>query len=318
MYWNKRDQKCSMSTKLISQMLCTNCTHLLTSLLVSIIHPPDRCGISINWLNSMIITQVYLVLGKIKGHSKMCNCVTQHNATDVWSWGGAQLAWWLQECPPELLTDNLIREFGSTSNRPHNHRPVSVWRHVGELFADVNITPLPSWSTMIWAGISYGQWTQLHFIDGSLNAQRYRDEILRPIVVPFITSCFSLIMHVSMSQGSVHNSWKLKNVPVLPWPAYSPDMSPIEHVRDALDWRVLQRVPVPAYIQQLRTTIEVEWDYVPQVTIKKTLCEGDAWRSIRQMAELFSDLSPYLNIFFKGICYQQMHIYIPSQGKSID
>jgi hypothetical protein len=31
----------------------------------------------------MIITQVHLVLGTLKGHSKMCSFVTQHNATDV-------------------------------------------------------------------------------------------------------------------------------------------------------------------------------------------------------------------------------------------
>ncbi len=47
-----------------------------------------------------------------------------------------QLACWLQECPPELLPRELnanvstisclqrcFREFGSTSNRPHNHKP---------------------------------------------------------------------------------------------------------------------------------------------------------------------------------------------------
>ncbi len=39
---------------------------------------------------------------------------------------------------------------------------------------------------MVWAGICYGQRTQVHFIDGILNAQRYGDEILRLIVVPFI------------------------------------------------------------------------------------------------------------------------------------
>ncbi len=39
---------------------------------------------------------------------------------------------------------------------------------------------------MVCAGVYYGQRTQVHFIDGILNAQRYRDEILRPIVVPFI------------------------------------------------------------------------------------------------------------------------------------
>lgn len=58
-----------------------------------------------------------------------------------------------------------------------------------------------------------------------------------------------------------------ENVPVLAWPAYSPDMSPIEHVRDVLDRRIRQRVPVPTNIQQPRTAIEVEWTNIPQATI---------------------------------------------------
>ena len=69
-----------------------------------------------------------------------------------------------------------------------------------------------------------------------------------------ITSCFSMTMHSPMSEGSVHNSWKLKK----------PDISPTEHVWDALDRRVRQRVPVPANIQQLRTVNEEEWDNIPQ------------------------------------------------------
>ncbi len=34
---------------------------------------------------------------------------------------------------------------------------------------------------MVWAGVCYEQRTQVHFIDGILNAQRYRDVILSPI-----------------------------------------------------------------------------------------------------------------------------------------
>ena len=59
---------------------------------------------------------------------------------------------------------------------------------------------------------SYGQRTQLHFINGNFNAHRYREEILRSIVVPFVClhhSCFSMIMHGPMLQGTVHNYWKL-------------------------------------------------------------------------------------------------------------
>jgi len=49
-----------------------------------------------------------------------------------------------------------------------------------------------------------------------------------------------------------------ENIPVLAWPAYSPDMSPIEHVWDVLDRRIKQCVPGPANIQQFCTAIEEE------------------------------------------------------------
>ncbi len=142
-----------------------------------------------------------------------------------------------------------------------------VWRPVGERFANVNVVDRVAdggGGFMVWAGICYGQRTQVHFIDGSLNAQRYRDEILRPIVVPFIHDHHLMLQH--------DNAWphvarictqflETENIPVLAWPVYSPDMSPIEHVWDALDRRIRQRsanilpIPVPANIQQLRTAI---------------------------------------------------------------
>ncbi len=85
-----------------------------------------------------------------------------------------------------------------------------------------------------------------------------------------ITSCCSMIMHSPMLQG--HNSWKLKTSQfLLAWPAYSPDMSPIEHVWDALDRRIRQRVPVPANIQQLYTAFEEEWTNIPQATINNLI-----------------------------------------------
>ncbi len=61
-----------------------------------------------------------------------------------------------------------------------------------------------------------------------------------------------------------------ENIPILAWPAYLPDMSPIEHVSDALDLHKQQHVPVPANIQQLRTAIE-EWANIPQATINNLI-----------------------------------------------
>jgi hypothetical protein len=124
-----------------------------------------------------------------------------------------------------------FRELGSTSNQPHNRRP-RVWRCVGEWFADVNIVNGVSHGgggVMVLAGVSYEQQTQLHFIDGNFNTQRYLDEILKPIGVPFIhaiNSCFSMIMHGPKVAMICTQFLETENVPVFPLPAYSPDMSP--------------------------------------------------------------------------------------------
>ena len=79
-----------------------------------------------------------------------------------------------RECNGNLSTISYLqrdlREFGSTSNRPHNRRP-HAWCHVGERFADINIVNRVPHGY----GMSYGQQAQLHFINGNLNAQRYRD-----------------------------------------------------------------------------------------------------------------------------------------------
>ncbi len=48
---------------------------------------------------------------------------------------------------------------------------------------------------MVLAGVYYGPRTQVHIIDGILNAQRYLDEILRPIVVPFIHDHHLMLLH---------------------------------------------------------------------------------------------------------------------------
>ncbi len=168
----------------------------------------------------------------------MCSFITQHNATDFASFEGA-CNWHAdcrnvhQSCCPWIessFVQRCFREFGSTSNRPHNRRPcvttpaqdlhiqhlhlqdrlrpatrtaaatiglnnqrisaqtvrnrlreahLHARRHVGERFADVNVVDWVAHGgagVMLWAGVCYGQRTRVHFIDGILKAQRYRDE----------------------------------------------------------------------------------------------------------------------------------------------
>ncbi len=105
----------------------------------------------------------------------------------------------------------------------------------------------------------------------------HRDTVTRswgPIVVPFIHDHHLMLQHDNARPHVARicpQFLEAENIPVLAWPAYSPDMSPIEHVWDALDRRIRQRVPVPANIQQLRTTIEEEWTNIPQATINNLI-----------------------------------------------
>ena len=130
MSWNKRSQKCSFCTKsLIWETFVHKCVYIPVSKHFSfskIIHPFYRCGISRSWLNSMIITQLHLVLGTIKDHSKLYSFVTQHNATDVLKERAIGMLT-ARKCHVNFSTishlQRSFREFGSTSNLPHNRRP---------------------------------------------------------------------------------------------------------------------------------------------------------------------------------------------------
>uniref|UniRef100_A0A8D3CJK5 Tc1-like transposase DDE domain-containing protein n=1 Tax=Scophthalmus maximus TaxID=52904 RepID=A0A8D3CJK5_SCOMX len=145
-------------------------------------------------------------------------------------WANAHIGWRLALWRMDESWFSLYRADG----RQH------VWRRVGERFADVNVVDRVAHGgggVMVWAGVCYGQRTQVHFIDGILKAQRYRDEILRPIVVPFIHNHHLMLQHDNAPPHVAKictQFLEAENIPVLAWPAYSPDMSPIEHVWDLL------------------------------------------------------------------------------------
>ncbi len=161
----------------------------------------------------------------------------------------------------------------------------------GWAFAEVNIVDRVAHGgggVMVWAGVCYGQRTQVHFIDGILNAQRYRDEILRPIVVPFIhniTSCCSMIMHGPMLQGSVHNSWKLKTSQFLNGQHTHQICHPLSMF--GMLWigvydSVFQFLPISSnFAQPLKRSGQIF--HRPQSTTWSTLCEGDVLYCVRQM-----------------------------------
>ncbi len=78
----------------------------------------------------------------------------------------------------------------------------------------------------------------------------HRDTVTRStnIVVPFIHDHHLMLQHDNARPHVARicaQFLEAENIPVLAWPAYSPDISLNERVRDTLDRRIRQCVPVP-------------------------------------------------------------------------
>ncbi len=140
-------------------------------------------------------------------------------------------------------------------------------------------------------------WTQVHFINGILNAQRYRDEILSPIVEPFIHDHHLMLQHDntrSMLQGSVHNSWKLKTSQFLHGQHTHRTCHPLSMF--GMFWigvydSVFQFLPKSSnFAQPLKRSGPTF--HRPQSTTWLTLCEGDVLHCVRQMV-----VTPYWLVF---------------------
>ena len=150
-----------------------------------------------------------------------------------------------------------------------------VWRRPGERYTDACVLEHDRWggpSVMVWGGITATHRTELLFMEGNLTGVRYRDEILRPVVVPFVRR-HGLTFQQDNARPHVARVCmqylQAENIPVLPWPAFSPDLSPIEHLWDILDRAIRTRNPQPATVRQLRQALTEEWQNIPQVTLAR-------------------------------------------------
>ena len=119
----------------------------------------------------------------------------------------------------------------------HHDGGIRVFRRRGQRFADNCLIERDRYgggSVMVWGGIMGRRKTNLIVVQGNLNAQGYINQILQPGAVPFLQRHGPAILmhdnarpHIAMICRQFLNR---NNVNVLPWPAVSPDMNPIEHI----------------------------------------------------------------------------------------
>ncbi|GFX78874.1 transposable element Tcb2 transposase [Trichonephila clavipes] len=172
----------------------------------------------------------------------VCVRLTSRDCRDRRKWAAEHVHWRRNE-----WSNNLFSDESRFSVHPDNRR-IFIWRDRGILYI---------------------------IRDGPLTARRYRDEILRPIVVPYAAAIgddFILMDDNCRPHRAnlVENFLFEEGIVRMEWPACSPDMNPIAHVWDALGRRVAGLHP-PQTLQELERALLEEWDRIPQLVINSLI-----------------------------------------------
>ncbi|GBN17918.1 hypothetical protein AVEN_222393-1 [Araneus ventricosus] len=115
---------------------------------------------------------------------------------------------------------------------------------------------------MVWGAITCASRFTLIVIRGKLTGQRYVDDILRPHVGPSLNDLPGAIFQQDNARPHTSRVAQdfLRHVQTLPWPARSPDLSPIEHVWDQLK----RQVPLCHCVHDLEVVDQDLWVHLPQ------------------------------------------------------
>ena len=153
----------------------------------------------------------------------------------------------------------------------------------------------PSVGQMVWGAIGYNMRSRLLRIEGNLNSNCYIREILQSEVLTLLQATPHAIFQQDSARPHVARTVKAffqrRWVSLLPWPARSPDMSPIEHVWDMVGRRLIRQGPPAHTLDALWTRILCAWRDIPQEVIQSLF--DSMLRLIETLSAAHESFTPY-------------------------
>lgn len=119
-------------------------------------------------------------------------------------------------------------------------------------------------SLMLWAAFGYLGKSNICFISNRMNAEQYV-ELLDSELIEFAGEKYGDNWIFQQDNAPIHNArhtrqfFEEKNIPVLKWPAVSPDLNPIENLWSILSNQVYKNGRQFDNLKSLKTAIQEEW-----------------------------------------------------------
>jgi len=128
-------------------------------------------------------------------------------------------------------------------------------------------------SVMIWAGFSSEGKTTIAFCDKRLDSIKYQ-QILEEHFLPFWLHPDRNVYYFQQDNARIHTSassqqWFDENaIPVMDWPACSPDLNPMENLWGIITRKVYEAGKHFGSIQDLRSAIIREWEAISDSVLR--------------------------------------------------
>jgi hypothetical protein len=162
----------------------------------------------------------------------------------------------------------------------HSDGRVWTWRKVGYRFHTNHLIPTVKHGgggVMVWSCFNWNGLGPLVIIDGIMDSKKYIAllEEMKGKMAQLFGNLDGLIYqqdNAPCHKAKVVMKWfEKRKVPLLPWPAQSPDLNPIEHLWDELDRRVRAHNPIPSNLTELKVVLQEEWVKIPPPVYQKLI-----------------------------------------------
>ena len=194
-----------------------------------------------------------------------------------------------------------------------------VWRPKNTAYREQHIlgtTAFGGGGVTVWGCFSFDCKMDLYVLNGTMTGQKYRDNIIRNIVVPHFDNHRLATRPLFMDDNTrphrariVSDYLRQESIDSIPWPAMSPDVIPIEHLCDDIGRNINDRVPACQNLQEMRDALVQEWQSIPLRSLRHFVAQSMRRRVYELLRKRGGLIIFYCTTYMKSSSYKLYKLY---------